>query len=128
MKDLFVPYEIALKLKEKGFDESCLRCYDNGKLMEFRDFRTIAFTAGEVQPENLTGGLVAAPLYQQVTDWFREKHGIIISVTNKFNHQPKEWIGVVSRMDDYYMEETTKVVPTYYKALTEAIETTIKLV
>lgn len=88
MKHLFVPYEIALMAEEKGFNEPCLRVFDNGELMSFKDFRTIAFTSGEVQNENLSGGLVAAPIYQQLIDWFRIMHKIVIRIDyNGINYE-----------------------------------------
>ena len=74
MKGLFIPYELAVKLKEKGFNEECLRCYSNGELQSFMDFRTIAFTSGIVLNENLSGGLVSAPLWQQVEEWLYSVH------------------------------------------------------
>ena len=30
LQELFAPYELALKLEEKGFDEPCLACYKYG--------------------------------------------------------------------------------------------------
>ncbi len=55
----FVPYELALELKELGFDEPnyFLKWYDSkGKIRE-----------------GLGLGEVKAPLYQQAFRWFREK-------------------------------------------------------
>ena len=72
MNNEFIPYEEALALKELGFNEPCFRCYDNTKLQDFINFRTIAFTSGLVQNENLSGGLISAPLYQQAFEFFRE--------------------------------------------------------
>lgn len=74
MKKQFVTYEIALKLKELGFDEPCICYYD-------RHNYQILFT-------NLYGGNPLelsmmqnnyhvdcyAPLWQQAIDWFREKY------------------------------------------------------
>lgn len=75
MRKLFVPYELAVKLKELGFNEPCLaRYYNNGK--EF----ILKPTAN-----NLVGSyVVLTPLYQQVFDWFREEHNIhsYINLTN----------------------------------------------
>ena len=86
MEDQFVPYEIAIKLKELGFDEPCLAyfstVYDsiaqehNGKLILGKD------------PENLTcqkkmhylfgQQILLAPLWQQAIDWIGENHCILI--------------------------------------------------
>lgn len=74
IKGLFVPYEIGLKLKEKGFNEQCLAFFNGvGDDMiqpidtDFINYRSI-------------GDCVAAPLWQQVIDWLREKHGYIINI------------------------------------------------
>jgi hypothetical protein len=72
MTEQFVPYEIALKLKEKHFNEQCLAFFNGvGDDMlqpidtDFINFREI-------------GDCVAAPLWQQVIDWLREKHSLDI--------------------------------------------------
>lgn len=66
MKHLFIPYELAVIAKEKGFDESCLAYYnDNGKLIK----KWIA-----ICPSNYS----CAPLYQQIVDWFRKEKCILI--------------------------------------------------
>jgi len=81
MKHLFVPYELALLAKEKGFNEPCLaayrpednnelKSYEQGDLMDLKGFKPSDFNSEF---------LVSAPLYQQLVDWFREK-GIYISI------------------------------------------------
>ena len=72
IKDLFVPYEQALELKELGFDEPCFIHYYKGDLMEsiFGQFRNSYFNLDEQ---------VSVPLYQQAFRWFREKYGLRIS-------------------------------------------------
>lgn len=69
MKDLFIPYELALLAKEKGFDEPCIKGYNqDGKItlgyyMEDRN-SDARYTENK--------GHATAPLYQQIVDWFRE--------------------------------------------------------
>jgi len=58
MKHLFVPYELAIILKEKGFKESCFGVYYN----KDGDVRKITYSEyGD------------APLYQQAFDWIFKK-------------------------------------------------------
>ena len=75
MKDLFVPYDIALLAKEKGFKEECFRIYAN-----YYTDNTIALIEdpdkGELYPSYNWVNKIAAPLYQQLVDWFREKHNL----------------------------------------------------
>jgi hypothetical protein len=73
MEKEFVSYEIALKLKELGFDEPCLTYYYNisgsirtGIEVHIHNAWTYAGT------KKLETTL--APLYQQVFTWFREKY------------------------------------------------------
>ena len=59
MKDEFVPYELASKLKQLGFDEPCMRYYSkDGSLI----------TRLTQQEE------CSAPLFQQAFRWFRENY------------------------------------------------------
>lgn len=69
MRHLFVPYEIALQLKEKGFNEDCFGCYYKDKTFAYHPDSDV---------------YVDAPLYQQVIDWFREKEIRIFEVPAKF--------------------------------------------
>ena len=91
MEEQFVTYEIALKLKELGFDEECLAYYDIKMLFpveqplpdEFNTTKTnniyynndFHYTSIKLEDD-----IIIAPLYQQVTDWFREKHNIHIEI------------------------------------------------
>ncbi len=66
MKHLFVPYEFALLLKEKGFDESCFAHYHkDGMLSDVRLMKNSEITN---KYDSCT-----APLYQQVSDWLYKK-------------------------------------------------------
>ena len=68
MEKEFVPYEIALTLKELGFDEPCLGNYrlpTNRLITEWEIKNT---------PENCLG--IYAPTFSQAFRWFREKHNL----------------------------------------------------
>lgn len=83
MKHLFVPYEIALQLKEKGFNEGCLAFYKD-KSLEFvcqdNDEEIFCFnkTIDKRFPWTPISHITTAPLFQQIIDWFREKYNIDI--------------------------------------------------
>ncbi len=89
MKHLFVPYEIAKLLRKKAFDEPCLANYYKesskmGNLVPYRGYpdegdEDTNFSTS-LNSESPSNTWIAAPLYQQVIDWFREKHGIHIRV------------------------------------------------
>ncbi len=71
MKNEFIPYEIALAMKELGFNEKCLACYDEGvfglTVMSLKEY----YTNSKEDTWNC-----AAPLYQQAFRWFREEHDL----------------------------------------------------
>jgi len=84
MNKEFCPYEIALALKELGFDEPCfgfytykgeIRRYTNfyGELNDFQSIKNSGIAMGD--------NWCTAPLYQQAFRWLLDKHnlyGIII--------------------------------------------------
>ncbi len=79
MNHLFVPYDIAKKLKQNGFQEPCFGDYfkfqDNDKPFLVYDedrFKIIPDNPNELITET------PAPIYQQVIDWFQSKHNIYI--------------------------------------------------
>lgn len=80
MKNLFVPYEIAKQLKEKGFDEPCICVYKKGvKKTVYPVLSNEPSYPFKTVKNTQTGSLhFSSPLYQQVIDWFEEKHNIII--------------------------------------------------
>lgn len=71
MEKLFATYEPSKLMKEIGFVEPCL-----GYFVE--SSKELRLIEGELFSNNSYSGtndfLFTAPLYQQVIDWFREKH------------------------------------------------------
>jgi hypothetical protein len=78
IRNQFCSYEIALKLKELGFDEPCFGCWENN--IEFH----IPFVVGYdlIAPDNFNSkdNCVSAPLWQQCVEWFREMCCIFIEI------------------------------------------------
>lgn len=70
MKNQFVTFEVAQKLKDLGFKEDCLAFYVSGQLI-FGSFN-------EHNPEVI----LPAPLLQQAEEFLREKHDLEIYVAN----------------------------------------------
>ena len=83
MKHLFVPYEIALQLKEKGFREECFAYYQDN-LLEFssptfhQKHKNSIDNIGTVHWNMEDIDDVSAPLYQQVIDWLWNNYKILI--------------------------------------------------
>lgn len=68
MKKLFVPYEIALKLKKVNFNEPCLAVSDS---------KNEPYIGG-AEYMNHKYNSVCFPLYQQVIDWLEKEHKLLI--------------------------------------------------
>jgi hypothetical protein len=129
MKHLFVPYEIARQLKDKGFDEECLAGWHKQKgemVLMSTHIQNPLTLANWHSLEN-----TLAPLYQQVMDFFREKHGIQININwNKFYpNSPYEWTIRPTWRDQVLQPMgTSGMMTTYYDALNRAIEEALKLI
>lgn len=98
----FVSYDVALKLKELGFNLECMGVYECS-LTEQIDEETmttegafgwqkdeLSFKKGffinnynGIDYSNINWVLVGAPLWQEALDWFRDKHRYHIDVTFK---------------------------------------------
>ena len=91
MEKQFVTYEIALKLKELGFDEECLCTYSNGELSRNPsnriDAKPIQKNPYTWKNSKVHNSIVCAPLWQQVIDWFIDKYDIHISLEPVYKPQ-----------------------------------------
>lgn len=122
MKNLFVPYELALALKEKGFDGACIAYYSHRNKELYPRGQS---NGAEWQYVSANTSLtLKAPFYQQVIDWVREKHEIDL-----FLFKLKEGIYKF----DVHKSGESKTLPNptrlpYYEALNKAIEEALKLI
>lgn len=72
MKNQFTPLELALRLKDLGFNETCIAFYDNEDLMIIH---LLAMDLNNAHFDKYEGGSkVTAPLWQQAFDWLLEKN------------------------------------------------------
>lgn len=80
MEKEFVTYELAVKLKELGFNEPCFAWYVSKKYgLEF----------GKVTKENLFDEGVLAPTFSQVFIWFEDNQQLYPSVVIDQTSYPK---------------------------------------
>lgn len=112
MKHLFIPYELAVIAKEKGFNDECLSGYD-------KDKQPLICNPSEF-------GILPAPLYQQIVDWFREKHNIYIEITLTTTYDFKVEIKGEGMELLYRTWKLTK--EDYHEALNKSIEAAFKLI
>jgi len=62
MKQEFVPYQLALELKQLGFDEPCLSYYEG---------ESFSYHLASIKGDDY---IIPAPLFQQAFRWFRDNH------------------------------------------------------
>lgn len=128
MNKLFIPYELAVIAKEKGFNEPCFAFYDNmgDVCLEIKQpyEKIIGIRNGHLTNE------VSAPIYSQIIDWFREKHKIHIRVL-----MIDDWDSWIFRIDtDGGMTPIIELIwngkeyESYYEALNKAILEAFKLI
>lgn len=84
----FVDFDLAKKLKEKGFDKECFGWYYPAEVCGFDYKTTIVFNNSAYRGSNYKDILVShtnekyidAPTISQVLDWFRKKHHLHFEV------------------------------------------------
>ena len=134
MEKQFVSFDIALKLKELGFDEPCFAYFTKMKDWMITDYkgkpaawqkynvgnnmylRTVTDSFGDnlhrdgkfVRNSKFTKAItnVAAPLYQQVIDWFRTKHNLFIELVIDRTAEPKFTYIITRYLGDFNWEES----------------------
>jgi hypothetical protein len=86
MEREFVSYEIALALKELGFDEPCFGYHEYSKKFLITD--SVFYTNSELKNNGIT-----TPLYQQAFRW-------LLTLVNKDKLFSNKW--TISYNEDYY--------------------------
>src|SRR5690349_13095506 len=121
IQQLFLSKELSLLAKEKGFNEECLFFYNDihypGKLMS-----NINNVKNSDCMSSTSNNIILAPLYQQIIDWFREKHNLVIYV----DRDGGWWIGIIKDISAEE-QESPKIVYAHMadehpEALTHAIQ------
>lgn len=124
MNHLFVSYAVAQKLKEKGFDQDCLAYYNPKN----------EFILGLSKPRTDDKyDCISCPMHQQVIDFFRAKHNIIIEIQCDKTTYPKFCYEVYKYEDFAQWERKTNIdnwglYLKYYEAMDKAIETALTLI
>ena len=131
MNHLFIPYELAVKLKNVGFYEPVIAGYDvdDKKLISIVNEEGIL---SGVKTESLLT-VIAAPLYQQVVDWFRDKHGYNLEAGSIFNKTVDPncmyYYPTINSCNEDFEDgfDVEDMCSDYYDAINAAIEKAIQL-
>jgi hypothetical protein len=83
MEKEFIPYKLALELKQLGFDEPCFGRYyykESYPILNPNSGETeLVFEFGQyIKQTEIT---ILAPLYQQAFRWFREKYELVHEIS-----------------------------------------------
>ena len=92
----FVPYELAVKLKEKGFKEKCYAYYfppDNKLIYNINQFRggilyDNLHSYNSLPKEVVTSDFIDAPTIPQVLKWLREEKKIFVAINIGYCYEP----------------------------------------
>ena len=81
MESLFCPYDLALELKELGFDEKCIGLwqskYNSVPYLNINSVENIdTLLSGKIHNEDVNY-IVKSPLWQQAFRFFREKYKLL---------------------------------------------------
>jgi hypothetical protein len=118
----FVPYELALELKQLGFDEPCFAFYD-----ESLYFPNNENQYGTFCNQKLDASSCSAPTYSQAFRWFRDNHNIhsYIDILKRYNGKSVYEFVIVS--DDIEEEENNRRWKTYEEAEFECLKELIEI-
>jgi hypothetical protein len=118
MEKEFVPYDLAIKLKELGFEEKCFCNWEESWSPEPEDEIRMVLTTDQTW---LRPGWVRAPTFSQAFRWFRENHGLYQFIS-------KEHLGFTYALLDEIYNFHTIHFKTYEEAEIACLEKLIEIV
>jgi hypothetical protein len=86
MEKEFIPYELALRLKQLGFNEPCFAFF-NGKYHDWLIDDNNGLETPTINPNKNVGECVKRPTFSQAFRWFREKYNLDKIIDN-WTEQP----------------------------------------
>jgi hypothetical protein len=89
MEKEFVPYELALKMKQLGFDEPCISYYT-----VYGKFSNDYSAPRKYNSEFELGSYISAPTYSQAFRWFESKGYRNYVASNQFGGKVNYWFAI----------------------------------
>ncbi len=113
----FIPYGMAVKLKELGFYEPCWKYF-------YIDGKSKNTGLDKAMDRNIYDNQYNRPLYDQVKNWLNNNHNIkLIEIPNFIDKNTVKWIwSINSKITGL------QIHPAYLNDLNEAIETALTLI
>jgi hypothetical protein len=135
MEKEFIPYELALALKELGFNEPCFGWFRSTLIpSNFTEyFLETEFGMNESPSDwvnsNFLDKACSAPLYQQALRWFREKYKMDSVIIRSFSMTNSYHYNIVIDQD-YGNDLQSTSIPnrTYQQAELECLKKLIKII
>ena len=127
MESLFCPYELALELKELGFNQSCFAFYglsrDDYKTIRLSIFQNLKTDyLPDIHHLDVT---CDAPLYQQAFRFFREKYGLHYIICKNIQMDGYGYREVI--LPSYMEENENTIFKTYEEAELECLVKLIEI-
>ena len=123
MESLFCPYELALELKELGFDEISLFCYATA--YEGNPLSHCPHLLLNSQLEGFENEPISAPLWQQAFRFFREKYGLHYIICKNIQMDGYGYREVI--LIPYMEENENTIFKTYEEAEVECLVKLIEI-
>ena len=117
----FVPYELALKLRELGFSEPCFGYWLAPNDTFLKEDLILSFIQGKNNKDN---GCFA-PLWQQIFDWFHKEHNLFAEFSFNTLRSKYDWCIPVNINKGYCSQEE---YDTYEEARLECLKKLIKII
>lgn len=131
METEFIPYELALRMKQIGFDNvPCLAVWYNVPKLddyEFFDFsNNFSYQHYETHYYANKGfkDAVLAPTWNQAFKWFREKHNLVFNFISYSIVKPGEYHWSITWNDE---SKASGIVKTYEEAELACLENLIEI-
>ena len=118
MEREFVPYDLALELKELGFKEECLAVYCGESEIRFRVLEKNTFI-------NNKSSWVTAPTFSQAFRFFREKYGLHYIICKNIQMDGYGYREVI--LIPYMEENENTIFKTYEEAELECLVKLIEI-
>jgi ligand-binding sensor domain-containing protein len=101
MKKEFIPYELALKMKQLGFDEPCFAQWDEMQLYPLQQGGESAYF--ETNKNSRLSFNTMAPTFSQAFRWFREEYDLRIWIES--NHGVSKFEYVIATTNHNFIDK-----------------------